>query len=101
MKVIFNFKNNTLPKDILKLFKYSTSIHDHDTRNTNRGGLFIPSINTTAFGNKSLRYYAPVTWNEQLSNDVKINDLKTSHQFKIYMKNSFLSKYKQLQNDIL
>ena len=30
------------------------------------GMLYIPSINTTAFGNKSLRYNTPVVWNKLL-----------------------------------
>ena len=93
LKVVFDFKNDKLPSDLLKMFHYSTSIHDHETRNANHDGLYIPSINTTAFGNRSLRYSAPVIWNDLISIDNTINGLKTTRQFKNYTKNYFLSKY--------
>jgi len=94
LKVVFDFKNKTLPNELLNLFEYNNNIHEHDTRNATREGLFIPSIKTTSFGNNSLRYAAPVLWNEILKEDTQLNDIKTSQQFKTYVKYKALSKYK-------
>ena len=38
-------------------------------------GLFIPRIYTTGYGNKSLRYSAPLLWNNFLKNNSEINTI--------------------------
>ena len=66
VKLMFNFINNTLPPDLSNMFQYSFTVHNYNTRNVSNQGLYIPSINTTAFGNKLLRYNTPVVWNKLL-----------------------------------
>ena len=83
-----------MPNDLLQLFQYNSEIHDHNTRNAVHDGFHIPSINTTTFGNKSLRYSAPVLWNNLLNDDKEINGINSNRQFKKYMNTYFLSKYK-------
>ena len=36
------------------MFQYSFTVHNYNIRNVSNQGLYIPSINTTSFGNKSL-----------------------------------------------
>ena len=88
-----NFINNKLPPDLSNMFQYSFTVHNYNTRNVSNQGLYIPLINTTAFGNKSLRYNTPVVWNKLLktnpaiSNSVSMNSLKytlKSYYFKTY-----------------
>ena len=56
--LIFYYINNNLPDDLYKLFDYSKDVHDHCIRSVKKKGIFIPSIKTTNFCNKSLRYAA-------------------------------------------
>ena len=46
--------NNKLPPDLSNMFQYSYTLHNYNTRNVSNQGFYIPSINTTTFGNKSL-----------------------------------------------
>ena len=40
------------------------SIHDHNTRQSSRGDLFVPRINTTQYGKRTARYAGSVLWND-------------------------------------
>ena len=62
LQLIFDYINRNLPDDLYKLFDYSDNVHDHRIRSVMKKGIFIPSINTTTFGNKSLRYASPVIY---------------------------------------
>ena len=93
LKIIFDFNHNALPDDLLNLFISNSNVHNHATRNVCNDGLFVPAINTTSFGNNSLRFSAPVVWNNHLKINKDINNMKTKNQFKTYLKNYFLSQY--------
>ena len=49
------------------------------------GMLYIPSINTTAFGNKSLRYNTPVVWNKLLKTNPEISNEFSKIYFEILL----------------
>ena len=51
-----------LPLEIKDIFTTNESVNPYNTR----GGklLFIPQVNTTHYGIKSLRYNGPVIWND-------------------------------------
>ena len=74
VKLMFNFINNKLPPDLSNMFQYSFTVHNYNTRNVSNQGLYIPSINTAAFGNKSLRYNTPVVWNKLIKTNPKISN---------------------------
>ena len=40
------------------------SIHDHNTRQSFGGDLFVPRINTTQYGKRTARYAGSVLWND-------------------------------------
>ena len=40
------------------------SIHDHNTRQSFRGDLFVPRINATQYGKRIARYAGSVLWND-------------------------------------
>ena len=71
---MFNFINNKLPPDLSNMFQYSFTVHNYNTRNVSNQGLYIPSINTTAFGIKSLQYNTPVVWNKLLKTNPEISN---------------------------
>ena len=81
---MFNFINNKLPPDLSNMFQYSFTVHNYNTRNMSNQGLYIPSINTTAFGNKSLRYNTPVVWNKLLKTNPEISNSVKYEFSKIY-----------------
>ena len=61
------------------MFQYSFTVHNYNTRNVSNQGLYIPSINTSAFGNKSLRYNTPVVWNKLLKTNPEISYYLKTH----------------------
>ena len=93
LKLIFEFKLKTLPIDLLKLFILNSEVNNYNTRNVSNEGLFIPRIHTTSFGNKSLRYSAPLLWNNFLKVNPKIKTFKKLDTFKRYLKKLFLESY--------
>ena len=44
MKLVFEFKTNTLPLDLNNLFQENEEINCHLTRNVAKKGLYIPQI---------------------------------------------------------
>ena len=81
---MFNFINNKLPPDLSNMFQYSFTVHNYNTRNVSNQGLYIPSINNTAFGNKLLKT------NPEISNSVSMNSLKYT------LKSYYLKTYSAL-----
>ena len=66
LKLVFQFEHKILPTDILNLFKLNSVVSSQCTRNVFNEGLFVPRIYTSCYGNKSLRYSAPLLWNNIL-----------------------------------
>ena len=79
---MFNFITNKLPPDVSSMFQYPYTLHNYNTKNVSNQGFYIPTINTTTFGNKSLRYNNPFIWtnlfktNPEISNSINLNSLK-------------------------
>ena len=93
LKLVFDFKNKNLPIELLDLFKLNSDVNSHITRNVSKGGIFILQVKTTRFGIKSLRYSAAVLWNHFIK-DNKFNDITKAGIFKKYLKEYFVSLYK-------
>ena len=89
LKIIHEFKSNSLPKDLSNLFIENKDINCHFTRNVANEGIYIPQIQTKSFGTNSLKYL----WNNHLKNDVKINTLTSLYSFKKYLKKFYLFNY--------
>ena len=93
LKLIFDFKNKKLPKDLQTLFQLNSEIHSHTTRNVRKEGIYVPQINTNTYGNKSIRYSAPVLWNTLLKTNSEINNIKVLSTLKLYLKKYYLTYY--------
>ena len=79
--------------DILNLFELNSVVSSQFTRNVFDEGFIIPRIYTTSFGNKSLRYSAPLLWNNFLKGNSEINSIKKLVTFKSYLIKLFLKSY--------
>ena len=92
LQLIFEFTNKNLSEDLCNLFNFTVDVHTHNTRVMHKG-LFIPSINTSNFGNKSLRFSAPMLWNNFIKSYPDILNFKHKSQLKFYLKKIYYSKY--------
>ena len=97
IKLMFNFTTNKLPAELCDMFQYSYSKHSHNTRNSFNQGFFIPSINTTSFGNKSLRYKTPLVWNNLINTHPGLLNCSSVPVLKYKLKNHYTSSYKCLE----
>ena len=61
-------------------------------------GLFIPSINTSNFGNKCLRFAAPILWNKLIKSCPDMRTFIHKAQLKLYLKKIYNSKYISVVN---
>ena len=71
LKLIYDFHTKVLPIDLMKLFTMDSDIHDHDTRYS-KYLLHIPEINSTTYGNNSIKFHGPSIWNELIRNGFSI-----------------------------
>ena len=92
LKLIYFYFNDQLPLQVKNIFIKNESVNPYNTR----GGklLFIPHINTTHFGTKSLRYNGPLTWNNfsQSMNNNNLFNVGIS-KFKNFLKDLLLENY--------
>ena len=92
LKHIYFYFNDQLPLQVKNIFTKTESVNPYKTR----GGklLFIPHINTTHFGTKSLRYNDPLTWNNfsQCMRNNNFVNLDIS-KFKKFLKDLILENY--------
>ena len=96
LKLIFEFKNNGLPPELQKLFKFTNQKHSYETTSATKEFLFIPHINTVSHGNMSIKYKGPYLWNEICKNNPTLNNVKSIFQLKKFFKKYFLSQYSLL-----
>ena len=85
LKLVFLFKNGDLPKELNNLCELN--VNTYNTRNASKGGLKIPKMNTTSFGNRSLRYSGSTPWNNCIKPIKDFIDIKSKSQLKSYEKN--------------
>ena len=98
MKLIFDFKMNNLPTELMNLFKFNHNVSNYTTRNASKKGIFIPHIITESFGAKSLKYSAALLWNNHLKIDDKINLFNKVGPFRRYLKIYFYSLIMAIKN---
>ena len=93
MKLIYLYYKDQLPLKIKYIFTTNESVNPCNRR----GGklLFIPQVNTTHYGIKSLRYNGPVIWNDFFRNTDNNNNLfsTSTSKFKHYLKDLLISQY--------
>ena len=91
LKFAFNFMNNNLPTDLC--FLLTKNINHYNTRNMENGGLRVPKIDTTSYGERSLRYAIPTLWNDFIKYNKEHHLLKDDTQVKKFLKSLALKSY--------
>ena len=99
LRLPYEFLSNALPSDLRKLFMLNSEIHDHDVRDQ----FFVPRINTSTYGNNSVKFHCPDLWNSTFRNGIAINsnhddivrsdDIKSINQLKKNLKKHFFYLY--------
>ena len=88
----FDFKSNTLPEDLCILFHLNSTLHSYTTRSVTKEGIFVPGIQSTSYGIKTLNS-VPVIWNSFALSNPELCDIKYSFQLKRFLKDHFISRY--------
>ena len=60
----YEFISNTNPSCFHEFFHFSSPVHSHKTRQSNRGDIFMAQPNSSLDGLKSIRYLGAKLWNE-------------------------------------
>ena len=74
---MFKVKHKMLPQNILDLFRNESKRY-----NLRNSDFFIPRVNSTRYGQHSLRYYGPFLW-AKLPYEIRIKNTVTSFKDKI------------------
>ena len=93
LKLAFDSKSNTLPEDLCILFHLNSTLHSYTTRSVTKEGFFVPGIQSTSYGIKTLKYSVPVIWNSFALSNPELCDIKYSFQLKRFLKDHYISRY--------
>ena len=74
LKLVYSFYTNLLPSELKNLFVLSNDIHNHATKSISQNLLHIPRINTSTYGNKSIKYTGSIVWNFVAKNGIAIDN---------------------------
>ena len=107
LKLVFDFFNCGLPSDLMTLFTPASVVHPTQVLNSSLNNLlYIPKINTTTYGNKSLKYQCAILWNKcfkngsvqvkdpsQPNSHIRLSNIKSKFNFNNALKRHFLYQY--------
>ena len=105
LKLVHDFYEKSLPIDLMTLFQPSSHVHATSLQlnSSIKNLIHIPSINTSSYGIKSIKYYCAKLWNEFFVRGISINpdrknnvsfvNIKSTHHFKKILKKHFLYMY--------
>ena len=99
-QLLYKFLNNSLPTDLEKLFTLNSCTHSHQTRQL----FHIPRINTSTYGEKSIKYACPKLWHDifkynkiaidnDVNNTINFDQIRSIYQFKRVLKKHFFYCY--------
>ena len=64
LRLVYDFVSGQLPVDLMTLFRLSSDVHSHVLTSSTNSLIHIPTINTKAYGNQSIKYSCAKLWNE-------------------------------------
>ena len=81
LRLVYDFLNYQLPDDLMSLFRLSSNVHENLELNSSVNNLLhIPTINTTTYGNQSIRYQCAKLWNDVFKNGgIQIKDKRENN----------------------
>ena len=90
LSFVYQWYHKLSPACFANYFNPVSSIHSHNTRQSQVDNLFVKSVHTMQYGIGSLSYTGPKLWNS-LSLDVK--KIKSFSSFRCHIKNSMIDGY--------
>ena len=105
LKLIYDFYDNSLPTDLMNLFKSCTNVHTTNMQlnSSIKNLIYIPRANTTTYGINSIKYTCAKLWNSFFDKGISINSardmnvpfskLKSVYHFKKVLKKHFFFIY--------
>ena len=107
LKLVYDFFNCVLPSDLMTLFTRASDVHPTQVLNSSINNLlYIPKINTTTYGNKSLKYKCATLWNKNFKNGsiqvkdssqpncrIRLSNIRSKFNFNNALKRHFLYQY--------
>ena len=104
LKLVYDFQCQRLPDDLMSLFRLSKDVHTTNLmlNSAINNLLFIPTIETKTYGNKSIRYHCAKLWNDTFKTGylqiteikkLQISLINSVHQFKNTLKKHYLYRY--------
>ena len=90
LQLAFDFKSNTLPEDLCILFHLNSTLHSYTTHSVTKEGFFVPGIQSTSYGIKTLKY-CPCNLDSFALSNPELCDIKYSFQLKGFLKDHFIS----------
>ena len=103
LKVSFDFITNSSTSDLMSLFQRSSDIHPNlDLNSSVNNLLYIPRVNTTTYGIKSIKYHCAKLWNDFFKNGksmqeknshISLSKIRSVHNFKNAVKKHFIHQY--------
>ena len=63
---VHDFINNKLPESFDKYFTLCSEMSSTTTRQSGRGSLFMPNVNTVKYGSKSVKHQSILVWNQMI-----------------------------------
>ena len=96
---VHDFLNDKLPDSFEKYFTLQSEMSSTSTRQSNRGSLFMPSVTTLKYGNKTVKHQSILAWNQMIqlfpNHDLsKISKTK----LKYLIKDHFIESYRVQQS---
>jgi len=82
----------------MHFFNYNSSVHGYNTRQSQRGDIFMIQTNSSLYGLKSIRYLGAKSWNEL---PMEIRKLSSKKLFKKKLKAYLIHSMKSVSVDSL
>ena len=80
LKLTYDFLNNNLPADLMSLFQRSSDVRSVQTNSVVRDLLYLPPIQSSTYGNQSIRYRCAQLWNAMFkSGSVQVKADREKH----------------------
>ena len=90
LSFVYQWSLRLLPPCISEYFKFTSSVHSYSTRQSCNRNIYVASVNTTQYGQRSLKFSGPLLWNSLPANITNSNSLRI---FRKTLKNTMLNCY--------
>ena len=87
---VYQWSHRLAPPCFSEYFKFTSTVHSYSTRQSCNRNLYVDSVNTTQYGQRSLKFTGPRLWN---SLPTSITNSNYRRIFSKTLKNSMLNRY--------